>query len=556
MNIFGFRIFERESGPVGRDATQGAERIIDPFQATLGAAVGTDADPFAFNAAGAYAAGGAIGQYYDVDGTFSSEAALVQQYRDMALYPEVDVAIEEIVNEAIASSPLQTQTPVSITFTDESLYDSLKDRIIEEFEYILQLLKFNVFGPDIFRTFYIDGRLYYYVAIDANNPRSGIKRLIYIDPRYLRRVREPSRDNPTGFEQYYIYSRPHGAHASVSGLGGYGADFKITDDSIIAITSGRVNADGTAVLSYLHKAIRAYNQVRTMEDSLVIYRLTRAPERRAFYVDVPAKMPPARQEQYIHDLMMRFKNRVVYNAQTGEIRDDRKYISMLEDFWLPRRSDGKGTNVEILSGGANLGEITDLLYFQRKLYRALHVPPSRFDQDTSGGSFSFGRATEISRDEVRFSKFIDRLRLRFSYLFLNLLEVQLKLKGLVTEEDWDYLQSIITFQWNSDNQFADLKDLEILKERLDVLADANQYVGEYFSKQWINRNVLRLTNEEIEQMQTEIDKEREENNEGAQIADALSAAADDPFNDGDVADVVMDADSDGEDPPILDSPQN
>ena len=456
-----------------------------------------------------YLSSGFFGSYVDIEGVYRTEFDLIKRYREMALHPECDSAIEDIVNEAIVSDT--NDTPIEIELSNLNASDGIKTKIRQEFKYILSLLDFDKKSHEIYRNWYIDGRLYYHKVIDFKNPHEGIQELRYIDPMKMRYVRQQKKsekdkyrlsnvnsDNPMDFEfpqieEYFVYSPkltyPTGNPSSMGGSQG----IKMSKDSITYCTSGLVDRNKGSTLSYLHKAIKSLNQLRMIEDSLVIYRLSRAPERRIFYIDV-GNLPKVKAEQYLRDVMMRYRNKLVYDASTGEIRDDKKFMAMLEDFWLPRREGGRGTEISTLPGGQNLGEITDIEYFKKKLYRSLNVPPSRMDGE---GGFNLGRSSEILRDEVKFSKFVSRLRKRFSYMFHDMLRTQLILKNIITPEDWDIMEEHIQYDFLYDNHFAELKDAELLNERLNMVQVAEPYVGKYFSQDYLRRKILRQTDEEI-----------------------------------------------------------
>ena len=456
-----------------------------------------------------YMSSGFFGSYVDIEGVYRTEFELIKRYREMALHPECDSAIEDIVNEAIVADT--NDSPVEIELSNLNASDGIKKKLRAEFKYIKELLDFDAKAFEIIRNWYIDGRLYYHKVIDLKNPQNGIEELRYIDAMKMRYVRKqkkkesdkykkyvPKSDNPEDFEfpeldEFFIYSPkqsyPVGSPAAMGGMGGV----KMTKESIAYCTSGLVDRNKGSVLSYLHKAIKSLNQLRMIEDSLVIYRLSRAPERRIFYIDV-GNLPKVKAEQYLRDVMMRYRNKLVYNADTGEVKDDKKYMAMLEDFWLPRREGGRGTEISTLPGGQNLGEITDIEYFKKKLYRSLNVPPSRMDGE---GGFNLGRSSEILRDEVKFSKFVARLRKRFSTLFNDLLKTQCLLKNICTPEDWEIMSEHIQYDFLYDNHFAELKDAELLNERLTMVAAAEPYVGKYFSQDYLRRKILRQTDEEI-----------------------------------------------------------
>jgi hypothetical protein len=451
--------------------------------------------------------GGVYGTYVDLEGQVRNDSELIKKYREMALQPECDAAIDDIVNEALVYQ--EDEYPVQIVLDKMKQNESIKKKIRDEFGHILKLLDFNNQGYDIFRRWYVDGRLFYHMIIDEKNPRSGLQEVRYIDPRRIRKVKElPRNKTPlTGGTtnayikpvQYFVYSDKGFMRDTNQGL-------KISTDSICYVHSGISDRDGKVIISHLHKAIRPLNQLRMLEDATVIYRISRAPERRVFYIDV-GNLPKIKAEQYLREIMQKYKNKLVYDATTGEIRDDRRFQTMLEDFWLPRREGGKGTEITTLPPGQNLGEIEDVLYFQKKLYKALGVPVSRLESDNG---FSLGRASEITRDELKFSKYISRLRLRFSHLFDKLLETQLVLKGICTKAEWQQLKEEIYYDYITDAHFAELKETEIMKERMMLLSDIDNYTGKYFSVSYIRKKVLRLTEDDIKQMDKEMAEEGEE----------------------------------------------
>jgi hypothetical protein len=469
-----------------------------------------------------YVSSGFFGSYIDIEGVYRTESDLIRRYRTMALYPECDSAIEDIVNEAIVADT--NDSPVEIELSNLNASDNIKKKIREEFKYILELLDFDKKAHEIFRNWYIDGRLYYNKVIDQKNPQEGIQELRYIDAakmRYIRQMKKVEKDkfgstqrnqedNPSAYnfpeiEEYFIYN-PGGSASSGGAHNPYGATkgIKMSRDSITYCTSGLVDRNKGSTLSWLHKAIKPLNQLMMIEDSLVIYRLSRAPERRIFYIDV-GNLPKMKAEQYLRDVMMRYRNKLVYDANTGEVRDDKKFMSMMEDFWLPRREGGRGTEITTLPGGQNLGEITDINYFQRKLYRALNVPETRVEGEGSG--FSLGRSSEILRDEIKFSKFVGRMRKRFSAMFNDMLRTQLLLKNIVTPEDWEYMSDHIQYDFLYDNHFAELKEAELLQGRLELVAQAEPYIGKYYSQDYIRRQVLRQTDQEIIEQDELIKKE-------------------------------------------------
>ena len=468
-----------------------------------------------------YLSSGFFGSYVDIEGVYRTEFDLIKRYREMALHPECDSAIEDIVNEAIVSDT--NDSPIQIDLDNLNASDGIKKKIRQEFKEILELLDFDKKSHEIYRNWYIDGRLYYHKVIDLKKPEEGIQELRYIDAMKMRYVRQQKKsennkklnrlgrinvDDPMEYEfpdieEYFVYNPkmtyPTSNPASLGGIGG----MKFTKDSITYCTSGLVDRNKGSTLSYLHKAIKSLNQLRMIEDSLVIYRLSRAPERRIFYIDV-GNLPKVKAEQYLRDVMMRYRNKQVYDSSTGEIRDDKKFMAMLEDFWLPRREGGRGTEISTLPGGQNLGEITDINYFQKKLYRSLNVPPSRMDGE---GGFNLGKSSEILRDEVKFSKFVSRLRKRFSYMFSDMLKTQLILKNIITLEDWAIMNEHIQYDFLYDNHFAELKDSELLNERLSMVQVAEPYVGKYFSQDYVRRKILRQTDVEIVEEDAKIKKE-------------------------------------------------
>jgi hypothetical protein len=466
-----------------------------------------------------YMSSGFFGQYVDIEGVYKTEVSLIKRYREMALHPEADSAIEDIVNEALVSD--SNDSPIEINLDHLNASDGIKKIIRDEFKFILELLDFNKKAHEIYRNWYIDGRLYYNKVIDIKNPHEGIQELRYIDAMKMRYVRQEKKQknnvrqltvntgNPTDYEfpeleEYFIYNPKltYPTASASSSTGGQGG-IKFAKDSITFCTSGLVDRNKGTTLSYLHKAIKALNQLRMIEDSLVIYRLSRAPERRIFYIDV-GNLPKVKAEQYLRDVMMRYRNKLVYDASTGEVRDDKKYMAMLEDFWLPRREGGRGTEISTLPGGQNLGEITDIEYFKKKLYKALNVPISRIEGD---GGFNLGRSSEILRDEVKFSKFVGRLRKRFSAMFSDMLKTQLLLKNVITPEDWEIMQEHIQYDFLYDNHFTELKEAELQNERLALLTATEPYIGKYYSNDWVRRNVLRQTDVEIEEQDEQIEKE-------------------------------------------------
>ena len=451
------------------------------------------------------AAGGYFGSYLDMEGTAKNEADLVRRYREISLHPECDQAIEDICNEAIVSS--EEKDSVRVILEDLPYGPEVKKKIDEEFLNVLKLMNFSTKGFEIFKRWYVDGRIYYQKLIDRENPKNGITELRYIDPRKIKKVREIKKVRSTvdlaiqnDYEEYFMFNEK-GVAGATSGQG-----VRIAADTIAFCSSGLVDQNKNMILSYLHKAIKPVNQLRMIEDAVVIYRIARAPERRIFKIDV-GNLPKQKAEQYLRDVMARYRNKLVYDANTGEIRDDRNYMNMLEDYWLPTREGGRGTDITTLPGGQNLGEMADIEYFQRKLYRSLNVPVSRLEP---ASGFSLGRSTEITRDELKFTKFVQRLRKKFTELFNDFLKTQLILKGIIAEEDWNGIKNDIVLDFVRDNHFTELKNAELLREKLQTLDQISNYVGEYFSKEWVQKNVLQFSDEDIEKINKEMSGEQEE----------------------------------------------
>ena len=496
--LFGFSI---------EDTEKKSKSIVSPVPQT-------DEDGSEF-----YISSGFYGQYVDIEGVYKNEFDLIRRYREMALHPEADSAIEDIVNEAIVSDLYDS--PVEIELSNLNASDKLKKLIREEFKHIKEILDFDRKAHEIFRNWYIDGKLCYLKVIDQKRPQDGIQDLRYIDSlkiRFVRQEKKKQRDdyivvkgdrgddgkvvNPE-IDEYFVYTpQPNYPSGMMTGGGG-NKGVKISKDAITYCTSGLVDRNRGNILSYLHKAIKSLNQLRMIEDALVIYRLSRAPERRIFYIDV-GNLPKVKAEQYLKEVMYRYRNKLVYNAATGEVRDDRKFMSMMEDFWLPRREGGRGTEITTLPGGQNLGELSDIEYFQKKLYRSLSVPESRIAND---GGFNLGRSSEILRDEIKFSKYVGRLRKRFAQMFNDMLKTQLILKNIVAAEDWETIREHIQYDFLYDNQFAELKESELMNERLGTLAVIEPYIGKYYSNEWVRRKVLRQTDAEMLEMDEQIDKE-------------------------------------------------
>jgi len=490
FSLFGFTISRNEE-----EENQSTQQSFSPPPSDDGALTITSA---------AY-----YGTYVDLDGTAKNEVELISRYREMAMQPEIESAIDDIVNEAICQD--DDGKNIQIILDDLNVPDKIKKAIKTEFHQILRMLNYTNMAQDIFRRYYIDGKLYYHIIVDKENPTAGIKELRYVDPRKMRKIREikKQKDERTGVEvmnvvnEYYIYNDKVTTGSSTN----YGpVGTRITTDSVVSVVSGLMDSRRAVVLSYLHKAIKPLNQLRMIEDATVIYRISRAPERRIFYIDV-GNLPKLKAEQYLRDIMVKYKNKLVYDANTGEVRDDRKFLSMMEDFWLPRREGGKGTEITTLPGGQNLGELEDVKYFEKKLYKSLNVPVSRLDPNQSG--FSLGRVGEITRDELKFAKFVARMRNKFSDLFHQALRVQLILKGVCTAEEWEQFKEHVHYNFIKDNNFTELKEAELMTQRLQLLASVDPYTGRYFSQAWIQRNVLRLNDDEIKVMQGEIEEEKE-----------------------------------------------
>jgi hypothetical protein len=480
MQIFGFEIARKK----------------EASQLTVIAPTNDDGALTVNSAAGYYA------QVINLDATVKSENDLIRRYREVAQYSDCDSAIDDIVNEAIVAD--EENKPVEILLDDLKVSSGIKKKIEEEFENVLRLLKFEERSHDIFRNWYVDGRLYYQILVDEKNPKGGIVELRQVDPRKIRKIKNVEKQkNENGVEiikrveEYYIYNDKGITEGSIQGI-------RLPVDSVIYVGSGVIDSNSGLMMSHLHKAIKIVNQLKMMEDALVIYRISRAPERRIFYVDV-GNLPKLKAEQYVNDLMNKFRNKVVYDATTGEVRDDRKHLSMMEDFWMPRREGGKGTEITTLPGGQTLGQIEDIEYFQNKLYQSLNVPSTRL-QKTDG--FNLGRSSEITRDEIKFTKFVQRIRKKFAHLFLEALKIQLVLKGVINIDDWDNMVQDIRFDYLRDNHFSELKEAEIMQGRLNILATMDPFVGKYYSPTYVKKNILKLTDEEIQ----EIDKENIDHN--------------------------------------------
>ena len=490
--IFGFEIKRKDTKPNSQQFT--APTADDGTQTIMG--------------------GGHFGTYLDIEGKVNNESDLIRRYREIAMHPECDMAIEDIINESIVVD--DTQEVVKLSLDGVPFSTQIRKRIEDEFQNIVRLLEFEQKGHDIFRRWYVDGRIVYHKIIDPKDVKKGITELRYIDPRKVKKVRapkakpggefapkDPNKPGAIEFDEFFIYNEK-GVQPGASATTG----LKIAKDSIAYCPSGLVDQQRNLVLSYLHKAIKPVNQLRMIEDSVVIYRISRAPERRIFYIDV-GNLPKIKAEQYLKDVMNRYRNKLVYDASTGEIRDDRKYMSMLEDFWLPRREGGRGTEITTLPGGSNLGEIDDIKYFQKKLYQSLNVPYSRLDSEAAGG-LQLGRSTEINRDELKFTKFVSRLRNRFNTLFHDLLKTQLILKGIVTIEDWENsLSQTIKYHYVNDGYFAEIKESEMFKERMDIFRSVKEsgMLGDVYSKDFVMKRILKMTDAEVEEEKDKIKDE-------------------------------------------------
>lgn len=447
------------------------------------------------------ALGGFASQYYDFDANFKTEQDLIRKYREISTIPEVSAAVEDITNEGITIT--EFESPVSVNLDDVDLKDAVKDAIIEEFEYICKLLKFNTRGYDLFKKWYIDSKIYFHKIVDTNSPAKGIREIRHLDPINMRKIREIEKEMDDNgvqtikqVQEYYIYIP--------SGSNNVNQAIRIAPDTVTFVGSGVYDSEKKIILGHMYKAIKPANQLRMMEDAVLIYRISRAPERRVFYIDV-GSLPTSKAEQYLQQQMSRYRNKLVYNAETGEMRDDKRHMSMMEDFWLPRREGGRGTEIDTLPGGQQLGDIEDLDYFKKKLYKSLNVPVSRLEPEAQ---FSLGRSSEITRDELKFSKFIIRLRAKFNEVFLDLLKTQLVLKGILKIEEWDQIYHKIRFDYKKDTHTAELKDLEILQERMNILRDADQYVGKYLSREYVRKNILFHDDEEIKEIDKEIEADK------------------------------------------------
>ena len=476
MQIFGLEILRKQDKP--------QQSVVTPSNDDGSTVVST-------------AAAGYYSQVLELEGRIKNENDLIRRYREIAQYPDCDSAIEDIINEAIVAE--EDKAPIEVNLDDVKLSSSIKTKITEEFKNVLNLLDFDSKGHDLFRSWYVDGRLYFHILVDEKNPKGGIVEMRPIDPRKIRKIKNIVKEkNPKGveiiksIEEYYLYNDKGITETTVQGV-------RLPIDSVVYAPSGLVDANTSLTLGHLHKAIKLVNQLKMMEDALVIYRISRAPERRIFYVDV-GNLPKMKAEQYVNDLMNKFRNKIVYDATTGEVRDDRKHLSMMEDFWMPRREGGKGTEITTLPGGQTLGQIEDIQFFQNKLYQALNVPMTRLKGDQG---FNLGRSSEITRDEIKFNKFVQRIRKKFSTLFMDALRVQLILKGIITADDWEALSASIRFDFMRDNYYAELKENEILQGRLSTLQNIDPFVGKYYSVEWVKKNVLQMSDEDIKEIEAQ-----------------------------------------------------
>lgn len=503
----------------GWQITRAAGNQTIEKQAPAIAAPVTDDGAYTINAG---SLGGYYGTYLNLESAFKNENELISRYRTMAMQPEVEAAIDEIVNEAIVHD--EKGMTVEIVLDELEQPDNVKEMIRQEFKSLLRMLDFDNNGHDIFRRWYVDGRLYYQVQIDETNPKNGIEGLVYLDPRKIRKIRTVIKDKDprtgvefvSGYADFYVYNDKSMTAGNMVMSSPVDASMKIAEDAVVNINSGLMDVSRNMVLSYLHKAIKPLNQLRMIEDAVVIYRLSRAPERRVFYIDV-GNLPKMKADQYMNDIMTKFRNKIVYDANTGEVKDDRKFTSMIEDFWIPRRGEGKNTEITTLPAGQTLGQLDDVKYFQQVLYRSLGVPVGRLEPQQG---FSLGRSNEITRDELKFNKFVERIRAKFSTLFDELMRRQLALKGIASYEEWDQIKEFVYYDYLEDNNFSELKDAELLNNRIQTLNIVTPYVGLYYSMEWVRKNVLHLSEEEIEEINAQIEAEQEQ-----QMAIAAAEAA-------------------------------
>jgi hypothetical protein len=517
MEIFGYEIKRRFNK--GEENDSPSESTIKSF-----------APPVDDGGVSTIAAGGYYGQYYDIDGTGgnSSDRDMILKYRAAAEQPETDNAIDDIVNESIASGDIGAL--VSLNVDDLEYETDIKRKILNEFDNVYNLFQFNEYGSDYFRKWYIDGKIYFHIVVDSANPKAGIQDLRYVDPINMKKVREVKKnvDKLTGVtldetaEEYYVFSETDiGTNTINTNNADNISGIKVAEEAIIYVTSGIMDSSRSKILSHLHKSVKIINQLRMLEDALVIYRISRAPERRIFYIDV-GNLPKGKAEEYVRNMMSQYRNKIVYDAENGEVRDDRRHKSMLEDFFLPRREGGRGTEITTLPGGENLGQIDDILFFQKKLYKSLNVPLSRLESETG---FQVGRATEINREEVKFHKFISRLRQRFSHIFLTALKTQLILKGIINEEDWPLIAENIFVNYQKDNYFAELKEFEIMRDRFDMMSQVENLVEQgYYSKDWVRKNILGQDDQEIEMIDKQIADEKESGEGDDEIDDLISGS--------------------------------
>tara|TARA_Y100000004_G_scaffold19283_2_gene19829 strand:+ start:1374 stop:2903 length:1530 start_codon:yes stop_codon:yes gene_type:complete len=497
MEIFGFEITRKKDELREIDVEKkSAPSFVAP---TI-----DDGTPVIQQTAGGFISGGAYGSYVDMEGGIKNEISLIRRYRETSLVPECDAAIEDIVNECVVSDT--EDRVVSIDLRETDLSDSIQKKIHDEFRHILSLMKFNQNSHEIFRKWYVDGRIYFHKVVDSKQPQKGMVDIRNVDPLKIKKVRNVEKDKDRKgvekvkkVEEFYVFNDKGFDKSSAT----EGTTLKIAPEAVSYTTSGMLDYNKNVVIGYLHKALKTANQLAMMEDALVIYRISRAPERRIFYIDV-GNLPKAKAEQYLADVMNKYRNKLVYNADTGEIKDDRRHMSMLEDYWLPRREGGRGTEISTLPGGQNLGDVEDIEYFKKKLYRSLNVPHSRMESDNG---FNMGRASEISRDELKFNKFTKRLQMKFARCFTDLLRTQLVLKNIVSSEEFDKVKDFIHYDFATDNHFTELKEGEIMRERLDLLGQMSEYVGKYYSNEYIRKAVLRQTDADIEKMDSQIEAE-------------------------------------------------
>ena len=498
MEIFGFEITRKKEELRGKDIEKTSAASFVPPQID-------DGTPVISRQPGGFISGGAYGSYVDMEGGIKDEIGLIRRYRETSLVPECDAAIEDIVNECVISDTEDRVVTLDIDNTE--LTQSIKKKIQDEFKHILSMMKFNQNSHEIFRKWYVDGRIYFHKVVDSKAPQKGMVDIRNIDPLKIKKVRNVEKEKDKNLkverikkvEEFYVFNDKGFDKSSAN----EGATLKIAPEAVSYTTSGMLDYTKNIVIGYLHKALKTANQLAMMEDALVIYRISRAPERRIFYIDV-GNLPKAKAEQYLADTMNKYRNKLVYNADTGEIKDDRRHMSMLEDFWLPRREGGRGTEITTLPGGQNLADIDDIEYFKKKLYRSLNVPVTRMEADNG---FNMGRSSEISRDELKFNKFTRRLQAKFARVFTDMLRTQIILKNIMKAEEFDAIADFIKYDFATDNHFTELKEQEIMKERLDLLSSAESYIGKYFSNSYVRKNILNMTDEEIDVIDQEIQSE-------------------------------------------------